>query len=114
MCCVLDGLVATRPYPTLTEIDGALNQIQNKYAIQIKIIANSRPANLGVAFRFEAWDKQREIDQLLDIDIGIMPLPDKEVGPRKVCFQSASISKFGDSVYCFTCWCQQKRLCFQI
>ena len=86
LCIGWTGSHSTLPY--LTEIDGALNQIQNKYAVQIKIIANSRPANLGVAFHFEAWDKQREIDQLLDIDIGIMPLPDKEWAQGKCAFKA--------------------------
>jgi glycosyltransferase involved in cell wall biosynthesis len=45
-----------------------------KYPVEIVILSGSPPNGLSFPFRFEKWDPDREVSQINEFDIGIMPL----------------------------------------
>ena len=58
----------------LDEILPVLIRIKDEYNIEIVIISNQRPSWTFNDYRFIPWSKDREIEDLSKIDIGIMPL----------------------------------------
>ena len=53
-----------------------LEELRNRYSIQIQIISNQKPDWDFNDYDFIKWNKENEIEQLDKIDIGIMPLDD--------------------------------------
>ena len=68
---------------------GFLKQISEKYPdrIYIKLISDINYPTNEIDVRFCKWDKDTEIDDLSEIDIGIMPLPDDEWAKGKCGFK---------------------------
>lgn len=52
----------------------SLQKLEHQFDIRILVISNQNPHLLLKCFDFIKWNKQTEIDQLLQFDIGIMPL----------------------------------------
>ncbi|NOS54907.1 MAG: glycosyltransferase family 4 protein [Cyclobacteriaceae bacterium] len=69
------GTQSTLPY--LDPLMPVFEKIENKFKGQVRllIIANKNPALKLEFVDFIQWSKQTEIEDLLRIDIGIMPLP---------------------------------------
>jgi glycosyltransferase involved in cell wall biosynthesis len=42
--------------------------------VEIVILSGTQPRNFSFPFRFEKWDPAREVEQLNEFDIGLMPL----------------------------------------
>ena len=57
-----------------------LETVQKKYGnkVCIKIISDIRPSFNNIEFEFTKWKASSEVEDLLDIDFGIMPLPDNK------------------------------------
>jgi len=77
---------------------GFLTKLKEKYGDQIKImtITERRIDTNGLEVEYVSWDKSREVQNLDQIDIGIMPLPDDEWSKGKCGFkgiQYMSLSK---------------------
>ena len=55
-----------------------LRKLKEKYGerITFKLISNSREAYPEIGLRSTPWSREREVEELAGIDIGIMPLPD--------------------------------------
>jgi glycosyltransferase involved in cell wall biosynthesis len=51
-----------------------LQRIIQQHKVEVRVLSGSQPANLGFAYRFEKWDPDREVEQLNQFDIGLMPL----------------------------------------
>lgn len=58
----------------------ALEEIQEKYGdrVKFKLIGDGSYRNEKLRIKGLAWNKKDEINELAEIDIGIMPLPDDE------------------------------------
>ena len=93
VCIGWTGSHSTLPY--LKDIVGALKEIQQKHNVYFKIIADQIPKGLNIPFDFEKWNVVREIDQLRDIDIGIMPLPNEEWAKGKCAFKALQYLSLG-------------------
>lgn len=93
LCVGWTGSHSTLPY--LQKIEGALKKVQNKHGIRLKLIADKPPGKLDVNFDYVAWDKNLEINQLLDIDIGIMPLPNEDWAKGKCAFKALQYLSLG-------------------
>ena len=93
LCIGWTGSHSTLAY--LQDVEGVLRKIQDKHSIRIKIIADKAPQALSFPFDFEAWDIQLEVNQLLDIDIGIMPLPNEEWAKGKCGFKALQYLSLG-------------------
>jgi glycosyltransferase involved in cell wall biosynthesis len=53
-----------------------INQLLEKYAIEVLVISNQKPMLEITDYQFVKWSMEKEIEQLDKIDIGIMPLND--------------------------------------
>ena len=93
VCIGWTGSHSTLPY--LKNIEGALKAIQQRHNICFKIIADKTPQELTIPFDFEEWNIVHEIDQLQDIDIGIMPLPNEEWAKGKCAFKALQYLSLG-------------------
>lgn len=60
----------------LKPLESILKELDNRYSIKIMIISNQKPDWDFVNYDFIKWNKEKEIEQLDNIDIGIMPLDD--------------------------------------
>ncbi len=68
---------------------GFLEKLKEKYGdrIYFKLIADIPLKNSRLEFQFCKWSKEREVEDLNEIDIGIMPLPDDEWAKGKCGFK---------------------------
>jgi glycosyltransferase involved in cell wall biosynthesis len=51
-----------------------LQKLLAKYPLEIVVLSGSPPKDFVLPFRFVKWDREREVEQLNEFDIGIMPL----------------------------------------
>ena len=71
------GSYSTLKY--LKQVEGILTEIQQQYTeVNFLVICDRKPALLVPDWQFLEWDPETEVEDLLNIDIGIMPLPDDE------------------------------------
>jgi glycosyltransferase involved in cell wall biosynthesis len=72
----------------LQEIETALHDIIDANPNVTLLIIADRPPMLKVPFKFVEWNQLSEVEDLLKIDIGIMPLPDDEWSKGKCGFKA--------------------------
>lgn len=81
------GSHSTLKYLNLAE--SVLKHLERKYhQVQFIVIADSKPKLDLVRLDFIKWNKESEVEDLLKIDIGIMPLPDDEWAKGKCGFKA--------------------------
>ena len=61
-------------YRYLQLITPVLRRIVSKFPVEIVILSGGAPKHLNFPYRFEKWDPNREVEQLNQFDIGLMPL----------------------------------------
>ena len=66
-----------------------LQKLKQKYSdkIYFKVIANKYEKQSEFEVKFAEWNKENETEELLEFDIGIMPLPDNEWSKGKCGFK---------------------------
>lgn len=71
-------------------LEGVFKQLKDKYKEKIKfqIICDHPWQAEGIDYDFVKWNKGREIEQLNQIDIGVMPLEDDEWAKGKCAFKA--------------------------
>ncbi len=73
----------------LQELESVLQKIESDFpAIQILVIADKKPDLKLKSLLFIPWNEKTEIEDLMRIDIGIMPLPDDEWAKGKCGFKA--------------------------
>lgn len=72
-----------------TDIEPVLLRIKSKYGerVRFKLINNAQYSNNKLGLETTPWTLNREIEDLMDIDIGIMPLPDDQWAKGKCGFK---------------------------
>lgn len=66
----------------------ALQEIEKKFSITIKIISNKKPELTLQSVEFIPWNKETEIQDLISFDIGLMPLTDDAWAKGKCGFKA--------------------------
>lgn len=80
------GSLTTMPY--LQTVYKVIEQLSKKYPIQLNVISNKAP-NIDLSFlQYMPWQKTTEIDDLLQFDIGIMPMTNGEWEQGKCGFKA--------------------------
>lgn len=74
MCIGWTGTHSTLQY--LSEILPVLKKLEEQYEFKFRVISNKRPDFELRNAEFVPWQKETEIEDLMAIDIGIMPLTD--------------------------------------
>ena len=73
--------------PFLEQMDRVLLPMMESGRARLLVICNKKP-HLSFPFEYIAWKEQTEVDDLLNIDIGIMPLPNTEWSKGKCGFKA--------------------------
>ena len=60
----------------LEEMLPIIRELENSYSFRFLVIANRKPNFTLDSLEFRRWDKNKEIEDLLQINIGLMPLPE--------------------------------------
>lgn len=56
----------------------ALRALQSQYPIRLRVVCSHAPTFAGIDVEFRSWDFAREVADLQDATIGVMPLEDTE------------------------------------
>lgn len=73
----------------LNDVEEVLSKVITEYSnVDFLVIADREPSLDNMPVRFIPWNAETEIEDLLQIDIGIMPLPDDEWANGKCGFKA--------------------------
>jgi len=61
-------------FPYIRLLSPVLEKLARNFPVEIVILSGSPPRDFAFPFRFEKWDPAREVEQLNEFDIGLMPL----------------------------------------
>jgi glycosyltransferase involved in cell wall biosynthesis len=65
-------------FPYLKILEPVLKELTARYPLDIVIISGSPPRSFLFPFRFVQWETDREVEQINELDIGVMPLQTDE------------------------------------
>lgn len=70
------GLAYNLPY--LDVLAPALRALQERHRLKLRVVCSQPPEMAGVDIEFRPWEYHREVEDLQDATIGVMPLMDTE------------------------------------
>jgi glycosyltransferase involved in cell wall biosynthesis len=88
----------TGSFSTLKYLDiilPVLKRLQDKYAFTLVVIADKDPHLALKNYRFIQWNREREVDDLMNFHIGLMPLYDDDISKGKCGFKAVQYMSLG-------------------
>jgi len=79
----------------LDKITGVISRLQQRYPVEFLIIANKDPQLTEVRYTYQKWTLSSEIDDLLQMHIGIMPLESSAIELGKCGFKAIQYMSLG-------------------
>ncbi|RYF90387.1 MAG: glycosyltransferase [Chitinophagaceae bacterium] len=76
-------------------IKEAMQNLQERYDFKLQIIADKDPAFTDFKYEYKPWKEESEITDLLQFDIGIMPLRDSAIQLGKCAFKAIQYMSLG-------------------
>jgi glycosyltransferase involved in cell wall biosynthesis len=73
----------------------AIKKLEEKYAFNFLIIADKDPALNDIKYNYQKWSKESEINDLIKMNIGIMPLIKTDVQLGKCAFKAIQYMSLG-------------------
>jgi glycosyltransferase involved in cell wall biosynthesis len=70
------GLACNLKY--LNVLAPALRRLQARYRVKLRVVCSEPPMLPGLNIEFRSWEWEREVEDLQDATIGVMPLEDTE------------------------------------
>lgn len=77
-----------------------LRRIVERHRVEVRVVSAHRPALDGVPVTWKRWSAAREVEDLAEFDIGIVPLPDDEWTRGKSAFKALQCMGMGIPVVC--------------
>ncbi len=87
------GSHSTLPY--LEELVPVIKDLQREYEFEFHVISDARPPFEMESMKYVKWDADKEIDQLLQFNIGVMPLKDNDWSRGKCGFKAIQYLSLG-------------------
>lgn len=82
-------------FNNLKKITGVIKDLKRKHDFTFFIIADKDPAFTGLEYIYKKWDVKTEIDDLLKLHIGLMPLDNSAIEMGKCGFKAIQYMSLG-------------------
>ena len=79
----------------LNKVSNIINELKRKYSFRYLIVSNKDPQLENVEYLFKQWNFDTEIDDLLSMHVGIMPLNNTEAELGKCGFKAIQYMSLG-------------------
>jgi glycosyltransferase involved in cell wall biosynthesis len=79
----------------LNKVTAVISRLQQKYLVEFLIIANKNPELTDVKYTYKKWELSTEIEDLLQMHIGIMPLESSDIELGKCGFKAIQYMSLG-------------------
>lgn len=84
----------------LEEFESVLAELLKERDVEIRIVSNREPSFTKVPYVWRAWSAETEVEEIAQIDIGIMPTPDDEWSRGKCALKALQYMSLGIPAIC--------------